>query len=38
MSITDRPRRNGAHCGFEPLKVINEAGRSCVLEALPNPI
>ena len=38
MSITDRPRRNGAHCGYEPLKIINEAGRSCMLEALPNPI
>lgn len=39
MSLTDRPRRNGAHCAsFEPLKIINEAGRSCMLEALPNPI
>jgi two-component system nitrogen regulation sensor histidine kinase GlnL len=39
MSLTDRPRRNGVHCAsFEPLKIINEAGRSCMLEALPNPI
>ncbi|MBM3561806.1 MAG: PAS domain-containing protein [Alphaproteobacteria bacterium] len=39
MSVSDRPRRNGAHCAsFEPLNVINEAGRSCMLEALPNPI
>ena len=39
MSVFDRSRRNGAHCGgYEPLKIINDAGRSCILEALPNVI
>ncbi len=39
MSVFECPRRNSAHCGsYEPLKIINDAGRSCMLEALPNAI
>lgn len=39
MSIFDRPQRNGAHCGsYGSLKIVSDAGRSCMLEALPNPI
>jgi two-component system nitrogen regulation sensor histidine kinase GlnL len=39
MSITDRPERNSrARKDFTALKIIDERGRSCVLEALPNAI
>jgi two-component system nitrogen regulation sensor histidine kinase GlnL len=39
MSITDRPDRNSRpRKEFTALKIIDERGRSCVLEALPNAI
>jgi two-component system nitrogen regulation sensor histidine kinase GlnL len=39
MSITDRPERNSRpRKEFTALKIIDERGRSCVLEALPNAI
>ncbi len=39
MSMSDRSGRNGLRQkDFSPLKILDERGRSCVLEALPNAI
>ncbi|MGJ0393871.1 MAG: two-component system sensor histidine kinase NtrB [Methylocystis sp.] len=39
MSLSDRDRRDDIRRGdFTPLKIVDERGRSCVLEALPNAI
>jgi len=39
MSLSDRPGRDDARRkDFAPLKIADERGRSCVLEALPNAI
>ncbi len=39
MSLSDRHRRGESRRGeFTPLKIVDERGRSCVLEALPNAI
>lgn len=38
MSMSDRPGRDERRKEFAPLKIADERGRSCVLEALPNAI